>query len=271
MPTFPSEVFPSDATIDALDGTTDSLTGLPYVPKGVNPTSTPSYEVQYNRRLQRQNLILSAWRQGTVVDEGSLKIGVYPIDYTLGGQRKNFAGATNQSVPDDSTRFVYLDAANTLQIQSSWPSDISSFLPLAEVVTVAGVTSITDKRVETGFFIAAAEPTAGLTVNDGGDTSATVTVQAKNNGGVDLSGRYLVRAWLSDVAFESETSTTPDNGFSVPAAQSIKVITTDEHLLAATDANGQVVFTIGHTGGAQSWEFNAEIGGRLFSASVSIN
>ena len=56
----------------------------------------------------------------------------------------------------------------------------------------------------------------------------------------------------------------------MPAAQSIKVVTTDEHLLAATDANGTVVFTIGHTGGAQSWEFNAEIGGRLASATVSI-
>ena len=42
------------------------------------------------------------------------------------------------------------------------------------------------------------------------------------------------------------------------------------HVLVATDANGQVVFTIGHTAGAQSWEFNAEIGGRLASATVSI-
>ena len=270
MPTFPNEQFPSDATIEALDGTTDTLTGLPYVPKGVNPTSTPSYEVQFNRRLQRQNHILSQWRQGMVVDEGSLKIGVYPVDYTLGGVRKSFAGATAQAVPDDSARYVYLDSSNALQIQASWPTDISSFLPLAEVVTVAGVTNLTDKRVEAGFFVAAAEPTADLTVNDGGDTSATVTVQVKNNGGHNMSGRFLVRAWLSDTAYETETTTTPDNGFSVPAAQSIKVVTTDEHLLAATDANGQVVFTIGHLAGAQTWQFNAETGGRLFSAPVSI-
>lgn len=270
MPTFPSEQFPGDSTVEALDGTTDTLTGLPYVAKGVNPTSSPSYEVQFNRRLQRQNTILSPWRQGAVVDEGSLKIGVYPIDYTLGGQRQSYAGATNQAVPDDSTRYVYLDSANTLQIQAAWPTDISSFVPLAEVVTVAGVTNITDKRIETGFFIAAAEPTAGLTVNDGGDTSATVTVQVKNNGGHNIAGRFLVRAWLADAAYETETATTPDGGFSVPAVQSIKVVTTDEHLLAATDANGQVVFTIGHVAGAQSWEFNAEIGGRLFSATVSI-
>ncbi len=64
MPTFPSEQFPGDSTVEALDGTTDTLTGLPYVAKGVNPTSSPSYEVQFNRRLQRQNTILSPWRQG---------------------------------------------------------------------------------------------------------------------------------------------------------------------------------------------------------------
>ena len=100
--------------------------------------------------------------------------------------------------------------------------------------------------------------------------SATVTVQVKNNGGANLAGRFIVRAWLSDTAYEKETATTPDSGFSVPAAQSIKIMTTDEHLLAATDANGTVVFTIGHVAGAQSWEFNAEIGGRLASATVSI-
>jgi hypothetical protein len=270
MPTYPNEQFPSNATVEALDGTTDTLTGLPYVPKGVNPTSTPSYEVQYNRRLHRQNTVLASWRQGMVADEGSLMIGVYPIDYTLGGQRKSFAGATNQAVPDDSTRYVYLDSANTLQIQSAWPTDISGFLALAEVATAAGVTTITDKRVETVFFVAAAEPTLDLTVNDGGDTSATVTVQVQNNGGTDLAGRFMVRGWLSDNPYETETSTTPDTGFSVPASQSIKVFTTDEHLLAATDANGEVVFTIGHVAGAQSWEFNAEVGGRLVSATVSI-
>ncbi|MCZ6653663.1 MAG: hypothetical protein O7D91_11630, partial [Planctomycetota bacterium] len=95
-------------------------------------------------------------------------------------------------------------------------------------------------------------------------------VQVKNNGGADLAGRFIVRAWLSDTAYETETATTPDNGFSVPAAQSIKIVTTDEHLLAATDANGQVVFTIGHLVGAQTWQFNAETGGRLASATVSI-
>lgn len=270
MPTYPNELFPSDATIEALDGATDALTGLPYVPKGVNPTSTPSYEVQYNRRLHRQNMILATWRQGMVVDEGNLKIGVYPIEYTLGGVRKSFAGATGQSLPAEATRFVYLDSANVLQIQASWPADMGAFLPLAEIATVAGVANVKDKRTQAAFFVPAAEPTANLTVNDGGGTSATVTVQVRNSGGADLAGRFLVRAWLSDNAFENETTTTPDGGFSVPSAQSIKVLTTSKHLLAATTAGGSVVFTIGHVGGPRTWQFNAEIGGRLVSAPATI-
>ncbi len=31
MSTYPNEQFPGDSTVEALDGTTDTLTGLPYV------------------------------------------------------------------------------------------------------------------------------------------------------------------------------------------------------------------------------------------------
>ncbi|GAG48540.1 unnamed protein product, partial [marine sediment metagenome] len=121
--TYPAEAWPGTTQTEQLDGTNDQLTGLPYVAKGVGPTSTPTYEVQYNRRLHRQNRILEPWRQLQVVDEGSLKIGAYPGLYTLGGTRKTFDGATNQSLPDNETRYVYLDSDNTLQIAAAEPAD----------------------------------------------------------------------------------------------------------------------------------------------------
>lgn len=144
--TFPNEAFPSDGAVLALDGTLDTATGLPYVAKGVGPNSTPTYEIQYNRRLWRQNGVLAAVRQGMVVDEGSLAIGVYPLGYTLGGVRKSFLGATAQSVPDDATRKVYIDSSNVLQIQTSFPTDLTTFVPLATVTMSAGSTTITDER-----------------------------------------------------------------------------------------------------------------------------
>ena len=157
MSTYPSEVWPADLTIEALDGTTDAATGLPYIPKGTGPLSSPTYEVQYNRRQQRLNQIVAGWRQGMVVDEGELCIGVYPVTYTQGSTRRSFAGATGVSVPDDSTRVVYLDSSATLQVASSWPSDITTFLPLAQVDAADGVLTITDWRTWTAFHVPSLE------------------------------------------------------------------------------------------------------------------
>ena len=154
MPTYPNEQYPVDATLLALNGATDDTTGLEYVARGTNANSTPSYEIQYNRRLQRQNRILAALRQGMVVDEGSLRIGVYPIDYTLGSTRKSFDGATGVSVTDDATRKIYLDSGNQLQVAASFPADVSTFLPLATVVAASGQMTITDERVLTLFTVA---------------------------------------------------------------------------------------------------------------------
>lgn len=146
MPTYPNEADPADSVVLALDGTVDTQTGLTYIAKGVGPNSTPTYEIQYNRRLLHQNQMLSALRAGMVVDEGSLKIGVYPVNYTLDGARKSFAGATTQAVTDDATRKVYIDQNNALQIQTSFPTDLTTFLPLATVVAAAGSLTITDER-----------------------------------------------------------------------------------------------------------------------------
>ncbi len=151
--TYPNEEWPADAAVEAIDGTTDEDTGLPYIAKGTGPTSLPTYEVQYNRRQQRQNKILAGWRHGMVVSEGNSKIGVYPMRFTLGGYHRVFEGATNQAVPDDSIKYVYLDSSVNLQIADSWPSDITSYVPLAKVVTSAGVLSIEDMRVYAGFHV----------------------------------------------------------------------------------------------------------------------
>ncbi|MCH7527161.1 MAG: hypothetical protein IID39_06975 [Planctomycetes bacterium] len=97
--------------------------------------------------------MLSSLREGMAVDEGSLKIGVYPINYTLDGVRKSFAGATAQSVTDDATRKVYIDQSNALQIQTTFPTDLTTFLPLATVVATAGKLTFTDERPASLFEV----------------------------------------------------------------------------------------------------------------------
>lgn len=153
MPTYPDESWPSDAAVHALDGGMDLPTGLPYIPRGTGPASMPSYEVQYNRRLHRLNAILAGWRQGMVVDEGALRIGVYPVEYTLGGQRRTFTGASGVAVADDAALVVYLDEAATLHVESAWPVDVSSYLPLASIETQGGQMSLVDRRVRAAFHV----------------------------------------------------------------------------------------------------------------------
>ena len=153
MPTYPNEQYPSEAATLGLNGQVDPPTGLDYIARGVNANSAPSYEVQFNRRLSRQNQILAALRQGMVVDEGGLKIGVYPLQYTLGGVRKSFDGATGVAVPDNSVQKVYLDASNVLQLAASFPGNVTTYLPLATVVASGGSLSITDERASALFTV----------------------------------------------------------------------------------------------------------------------
>jgi hypothetical protein len=147
MPTYPNEAYPDAAKIEALDGTVDAATGLTYIAKGVGPHSTPTYEVQYNRRLFRQNAILAVVNQGRVVDEGGLTFGVHPIVYTHQNARQFFPGATGQALADESVICVWIAGDNTLQTGASFPADATSFLPLASITTVGGdIASIEDER-----------------------------------------------------------------------------------------------------------------------------
>lgn len=157
MATYPSEAWPTASDIEALDGTSDPYTGLPYIPKGTGPTSSPSYEVQYNRRVQRLNRILTGWRQGMVVDEGNLDIGVYPLLFTINGVRKSFSGATGVSIPDDSTKVVYLDTNAVLQTATTWPGDPTTYMPLAVVAAESGVLTVVDRRPDVVFHVPSVE------------------------------------------------------------------------------------------------------------------
>lgn len=157
MSTYPNETWSADSVIEALDGTTDQSTGLPYIAKGTGPTSVPSLEVQYNRRLERLNKILAPWRQGMVVDEGNLTIGVYPIEFTRAGQHLCYSGATGVSVTDDTAKVVYLDSSSNLQIADQWPTDLTSYLPLASVTANGGELLIQDRRPLAAFYIPSLE------------------------------------------------------------------------------------------------------------------
>jgi hypothetical protein len=277
----PNESWPSDASVESLDGMTSPATGLPYIAKGTSPSSVPSYQVQYLRREQRQNAILAPWRQGQVVDEGSLEVGVYPADYSLGGVRKHFAGATAQAVADNSTKCIYIDAMNALQIQEAFPTDVRTFLPLAEVTASGGMLSIEDRRVWTALAVpeftesiggqdlsnelARCVPTFAISVGSEYSDSIDVTVQAKNAAGDNLGERVLIRAWLAADAYGGEIATPPNTDFTLSVGAVVKEITTNKHLLAVSNENGRVVFDVRETG-ARTFYLMAELDGRIYAS-----
>ncbi len=198
MSTYPSERWPSDALVEALDGTTDAATGLPYIAKGVGPTSVPTYEVQYNRREQRLLREIAPVNAGRVVDEGGLKIGVYPIDCTIAGQRRRFAGATGRAVTDNATTHLWLDADGTLQSGTAFPPDVAGYLPLAKVVAANGNLTITDERPKALFAVHGRRvllartqsdtdctpSSESLVHNDGAGAAVTLTLGAVGEGAV---------------------------------------------------------------------------------------
>jgi hypothetical protein len=88
-----------------------------------------------------------------VVDEGDLKIGVYPLSYTIAGVRKSFDGATGVAITDDTSVVVYLDANAVLQTAATWPADPTTYMPLATVSAASGVLSIVDRRCDVVFHV----------------------------------------------------------------------------------------------------------------------
>lgn len=267
---YPNEAYPADAAVSQLDGTMDPATGLSYIAKGTGPASVPSYEIQYNRREQRANARLGIATEGRVVDEGGLAVGVYPCNYTLGDQRKRFAGATAQSVPDDATRHIYIDAANALQIAAAYPSDAATFIPLARVVTSGGAMTI---ETQTGHArLLAAPPHPMLALTAGAEAADTIagTVQLEDAAGNALARRWVGEIWLSDTAFGDLAAVAPDGGMAVTTGQQLGAdVVTDKHLRVISDASGVVVASVTDSG-SPTFHVIASAAGVVGPAAVAI-
>lgn len=183
----PTEVYPPDATLDALDGTVDSGTGLEYVPKGARPTDAIPLRRRFHRWVHRLILSYLPAKQARVVDMGGLDIGVKSIDYTQGGTHKSFAGSGPTTLSDNTTTKVWINASNAVTTGAAYPADITTFYRLASVVTLAGdITSITDERGFNDHIVP-----QSTTSSDTGTNEVSFTLDADNAGaGADQQVRF---------------------------------------------------------------------------------
>ena len=151
------ERYPDDATLLAL--AQDGLTGVEYIATGLSP-----YHLEFRRMLQRLLLVAGRANDLRVYQDGDLTIGVRPGRCYLNNAVQNHAGTTNLAVSANATTHVWLDAAGLLQTATSGlPTDRTSFVPLAQIVTDAtAITSLTDLRGE-AFLQIPDVATLGLT------------------------------------------------------------------------------------------------------------
>jgi len=191
----PVPIWPPDTQVLALLGSTDPKTQLDYIESDTGPDSTPPLSVRETRREQRLNDNLAPLMFGRVFDEGSLKIGVVGGDYILGGSVKTFAGVTAQAITDNATNYVYIDQLNALVVNTTgFPSDLTTFVPLAEVVVASGAVTISDKRSRALFTISNA---VGTFANAALDNLASVAISeslVSDTDNLDDLGSSLI-AW----------------------------------------------------------------------------
>lgn len=145
-----AELYPSDAELNALSGTSDAEQEVHFVTTGEAPYYTSFYKFVHR-------LLLMARRAGDlrVYKDGDLTFGVRAGKVQVGPTALDYAGCTGQSLTNNQTNYVFLTAAdlaagNTVTINTTgFPSDGTTFIPLATIATSAGdyvITDITDCR-----------------------------------------------------------------------------------------------------------------------------
>jgi len=177
-----TERYPDDAALLAIEQ--DDATGVEFIPTGRSP-----YYLEFRKMLQR--LLLASGRANDlrVYEDGDLTVGVRPGRCVIKGQAISFAGSTQQALDNNQTTSIWLDQTGTLQVGTSgFPTDRTTFVPLAEVTTATGaITQIEDRRGEAFINV---PDVAGLGLN--ATTAEIDQALAGINASVDVAALNLL-------------------------------------------------------------------------------
>ncbi|MEM1210661.1 MAG: hypothetical protein AAGI68_00025 [Planctomycetota bacterium] len=151
------ETYPTDANL--LAQTTDPSVGFDHIPTGTTP-----YHLHFRRLVQRLGLAAARANDLRVYEDGPLSVGVYPGRCLIADQPHDIPAQSGIALTASVTTRLYLDSAATLQATTdSFPSDRSTHLRLAEVITDDQIiTQITDLRGES-LYQAPSPALLGLT------------------------------------------------------------------------------------------------------------
>lgn len=160
-----AESYRADATLAGYSGSTDNDTGLPHLTIGGANWHEHRLRLHdwISRILQRTANALRVYKD----DAGALKYGVRPGRFFNGNSVVTYAGASDQSLTDDATNYVYLTAAGALTINTTGFPDpaVTPHVRLATVATGSASAAAVSGAYAVGD-IADWRDTALLTVAD---------------------------------------------------------------------------------------------------------
>lgn len=103
---------------------------------------------------------------------------------------------------------------------------------------------------------------AGLTPTDDADGTGKMTVQIKDANGNSLTGRFVIRAWISSTINGAPAAVT---SFTATTGTTIQTVTSNAQLIVQTDGAGQAVLDVNASSGTSATRYvMVEIGGEVF-------
>ena len=187
-----AEVYPSDATLNAL--TTDTDTGVQFITTGEAP-----YYLSFRKLLYRLLLASKAANQLRVFDEGSLDVGVKAGKFWNGTTLRTYAGSASNTLADDKAAiYIYINSAGTLVTNeyTAYPAATANHVRLATVTTSGGdITAIVDDRGHNMFSMPGA-----VLAESANATGKSCAVQANATGGMTALLRATLTAGVGAVS-----------------------------------------------------------------------
>lgn len=142
--TTPTETALTSGQANALSGTTDANTGVPYM-----TIAEAEYYTSAFKRDAIVNRILALANSLRVVKDGALTFGVMPGFSANWASHWQYGGSSGNALTDNAINYVYLLADSTLVTNTTGFPVGTSYLPLATISTSSGAYShddIEDRR-----------------------------------------------------------------------------------------------------------------------------
>ena len=269
-----TEIYPSDAELNAQSGSADAEQEVLYVATGESPYYTSFYKMLYR-------LLDAARRAGDlrVFKDGDLTFGVRAGLFMDGDTPVEYAGASAQALTASETNTIYLTADGTLTVNITGFPDPSEtpHVPLATIEAGAddyAFSDLTDYRgralLQVLHGIAAADlqdlmPNLEVTFGAEGSHVRAICLQARDAGNNNLAARVKARFWIATADFGAPSAT--DNTVAITTGAQLQEIVADADYEVISDATGKIVFNLTVSGTANRYVL-AELDGRIYSSGV---